>query len=87
MNEAEKSNLEALKGFLREAKTELEKEDFEALEVTLNQARGKVRNILTLEGKPKTALDEELELLKNWKKDPKKLAEKWFSEHVRSQET
>ena len=46
MNEAEKSNLEALKGFLREAKTELEKEDFEALEVTLNQARGKVRNIL-----------------------------------------
>lgn len=51
MDEAKENNLEALKMFLRQAKTELEKEDYEALEVTLNQALGRCLNLIILEGK------------------------------------
>lgn len=51
MDKAEENNLEALKRFLREAKRELDREDFESLEVTLNQALGRCKNILILEVK------------------------------------
>jgi len=38
---------------------------------------------LEQENKPKTVFDEELKLMRNWKKDPKKVGEDWFQEHVR----
>ena len=46
---SKKTNLEALKRFLKEAKGELKKEDYKSLEVSLRQALGRVKNLRMLE--------------------------------------